>query len=150
MEAKILLSCLLLGIIILSGCTTSNQQSQSPQTNPQPSSKPNPQPQPSPQLWPLPQPNPQPEPQPISQPQTYNVNISNYSFNPEKMTINAGDTVVWTNNDSVVHPIVSGSSELQSGQLAQGKTYSHTFSTPGTYNYHCSIHLTMTGTITVQ
>ncbi len=83
-------------------------------------------------------------------PQTHSVSINNFAFSPNSLTINAGDTVVWTNNQGVPHTITSDSgSELASSQIQSGQTYSHTFSTPGTFNYHCSIHTTMKASITV-
>lgn len=86
-----------------------------------------------------------------SSPQTFNIVISGFAFNPSSLTINKGDIVVWTNQDSVAHTVTSDSgSELSSSQISTGTTYSHTFNTAGTYNYHCSIHTSMKGTITVQ
>ena len=82
--------------------------------------------------------------------QTYNVAIQNFAFSPASMTIHAGDTVVWTNMDSTAHTVTSDSgSELASQSIGNGQTYSHTFNTAGTYTYHCSIHPSMHGTITV-
>lgn len=84
-------------------------------------------------------------------PQTYNINIQNFAFSPVSLTVKKGDTVIWTNMDSTAHTVTSDSgSELGSGTLSNGKTYSHTFSTKGTYNYHCSIHTMMKATIIVQ
>jgi len=81
----------------------------------------------------------------------YDVNIMNFAFSPQTLTITQGGTVIWTNSDSATHAIISDSgSEINSGNLATGISYSHTFTTPGTYTYHCSIHPSMTGTIIVQ
>lgn len=83
--------------------------------------------------------------------QTHNINIQSFSFTPQALTINAGDTVIWTNMDNVAHTVTSDlGTELHSAQLSPGQSYSHTFTTAGTYAYHCSIHTMMTGTITVQ
>jgi len=76
------------------------------------------------------------------------VSIQNFSFNPETLTIKAGTTVTWTNNDSVIHNIKSPS--FNSPDLNAGETFSFTFGKPGTFNYSCGIHPTMTGTIIVQ
>ncbi len=96
-------------------------------------------------------------------PQTYSVSIQNMAFGPSSLTIKAGDSVTWTNMDSVPHTVTSDSgSELSSGTLSgassggyysspsAGGTYTHTFSTLGTYSYHCSIHTYMKATIIVQ
>ncbi len=82
---------------------------------------------------------------------TYNVGIQNLAFSPQSLAINAGDTVIWTNKDSVSHTITSDSgTELNSGIISNGETYSHTFNTAGTFNYHCSIHTSMKAKIIVQ
>jgi plastocyanin len=85
-------------------------------------------------------------------PQTRNIDISGFAFNPSTLTINAGDTVIWTNKDSAPHTVTSDSgSELKSSTLSAGSgSYSHTFTTAGTYAYHCNIHTMMKGTIVVQ
>jgi plastocyanin len=78
------------------------------------------------------------------------VTISGFAFSPATLTIKAGTEVTWTNLDSVEHSVVSSSgNELNSPLIPQNGTYSHVFNTPGTYEYHCSIHLTMLGTIIV-
>src|SRR3989338_2918231 len=86
-----------------------------------------------------------------SQPQTYTAEISNFAFSPSEIRIKAGDTVVWTNKDSARHTITSDSgSELSSALLSDGESYSHTFSTLGTFNYHCSLHPYMKAKIIVE
>jgi plastocyanin len=77
--------------------------------------------------------------------------ISGFAFSPATITIPKGATVIWTNNDAAAHTVVSDSgSEISSPSIAKGETYAHTFSTPGTYTYHCSVHPSMKGTIIVQ
>jgi len=76
------------------------------------------------------------------------VSIANYAFNPQQLTVKAGAEVTWTNNDSVTHTVTFDS--FNSGDIAPGGTYKHTFSDAGTFNYHCSIHTSMTGSIIVQ
>jgi plastocyanin len=79
------------------------------------------------------------------------VSISNFAFNPSTLTVKAGETVTWTNQDSATHTILSDSgNEISSSSLGQGQTYSHTFNQSGTYSYHCSIHPSMKATIIVQ
>jgi plastocyanin len=78
------------------------------------------------------------------------VEIQDMAFKPSSLTTKKGLTITWTNKDSVSHTVTSDSgNELASGTIAPGATYSHTFSTVGTFSYHCSIHPNMTGTITV-
>lgn len=76
--------------------------------------------------------------------------MKNIAFDPATVTIKVGDTVTWTNEDSVTHTVVGDNNEFQSGDLAQGDTFSFTFDQAGTYPYHCSIHPSMKGTVAVQ
>ncbi|MGW2253946.1 cupredoxin domain-containing protein [Kitasatospora sp. NPDC001660] len=79
------------------------------------------------------------------------VTVVNYAFSPSTLTVSAGTTVTWTNNDADAHTVTSsGSGPLNSGTLNQGASYSYTFTTPGTYAYICSIHPFMHGTVVVQ
>jgi plastocyanin len=78
------------------------------------------------------------------------VSISGFAYSPATLTIKVGTEVTWTNLDSVEHSVVSSSgNELKSPLIPQNGTFSHVFNTAGTYDYHCSVHLTMTGTIIV-
>jgi plastocyanin len=86
-------------------------------------------------------------PQPAANGKIVDVLIQGFAFNPESVGISPGDTVRWTNKDSATH-IVKGST-FESGSLAKGDTYEFVFTEPGIYNYICSIHPSMKGTITV-
>jgi plastocyanin len=81
-------------------------------------------------------------------PKTASVDISGFAFNPSSVEVAVGGTVTWKNSDSVGHT-VSGSG-WASGDLAQGATYSNTFSTAGTFPYKCSVHPSMTGDVVVK
>lgn len=79
------------------------------------------------------------------------VSIKNMAFNKSAMTIGLGTTVKWLNADLIQHSVISDSgTELGSGLLANGDSYTHTFNTLGTFTYHCGVHASMTGTITVK
>lgn len=82
------------------------------------------------------------------------VTIQSFAFTPQDITVKVGTTVTWTNQDSIGHTVTSDdgdslSPKLNSNMLQKGDTYTYTFSTPGTYKYHCSVHPEMTGTVTV-
>jgi len=84
-------------------------------------------------------------------PQTHTINIQSFAFSPSALTIQVGDTVTWTNLDSMSHTITSDSgTELSSSSFGKNGVYSHTFSTVGNFAYHCAIHSSMKGTITVE
>lgn len=78
------------------------------------------------------------------------IEIVDFAFSPPSLTISIGDTVTWTNADSVVHTATSTSGAFDSGDLAQGASYSLTFTAAGTYDYLCTPHPSMTGTIVVE
>ncbi len=78
-----------------------------------------------------------------------NIQITNFTFSPADITVAVGTTVTWTNMDSVTHTVVADDGTWKSENIAQGGTYSHTFSQAGVYMYHCGVHPSMTGTITV-
>jgi plastocyanin len=81
------------------------------------------------------------------------VTIKNFAFDPSTLTVKTGTTVTWVNNDGAPHALASdaGSPEaFSSGSLSTGASFTFTFTKPGTYKYHCSIHPSMTGTIIVQ
>jgi plastocyanin len=61
-----------------------------------------------------------------------------------------GDTVTWTNDDSTTHTVTADAGAFKSNDLAPGDKFTFTFTTAGAFAYHCSIHPTMTATITVQ
>lgn len=96
------------------------------------------------------------------------VKMSNQlTFEPAAITIQAGETVEFVNNSPLVHTVTAdpdkarkanhvslpqGAEPFDSGNLAPGESFSHTFSAPGTYKYFCIPHEVagMTGIITVQ
>jgi plastocyanin len=78
------------------------------------------------------------------------VSIVNFSFQPATLTVAAGTTVTWTNNDSAGHTVTADDGSFKSDKLGSGTTFSQTFAKAGTYAYHCAIHSSMKGTITVQ
>ena len=78
------------------------------------------------------------------------VSIANFAFAPASVSVNAGDTVTWTNNDAgVPHTATADGGAFNSGTLASGASFSHTFTAAGTFAYHCNIHPSMTGTVVV-
>lgn len=80
---------------------------------------------------------------------THQVAIQSFSFVPASITIAAGDTVVFTNRDGAPHTATADSGAFDTGRLGRDASAQLTFSTPGTYDYFCSLHRNMRGTITV-
>ena len=78
------------------------------------------------------------------------VKIDNFTFNPQQITVKAGTTVAWTNGDDIPHTVTSKTMAFRSQALDTDDKFSFTFATPGKYDYFCSLHPHMTGTIVVE
>ncbi len=77
------------------------------------------------------------------------VQIVNYAYTPANIQVKAGTTVTWTNQDTVPHSVTFKNGMKDSGVLRNGQSFSYTFTTPGTYQYYCTVHPYMTGVVTV-
>jgi plastocyanin len=141
MRKESIVLVVLLSIFLTIGCTgTSNTPAQAPAPSPTATVT----------AFPIESTNISTTPVDTSQntaPKTVGVNISGFAFGPSSVQISVGDTVKWLNLDSVPHQVHG--SNFDSGQIRHGYTYSYTFTQPGTYNYSCSIHPSMQGTVTV-
>jgi plastocyanin len=78
------------------------------------------------------------------------VNIDNFVFGPQTITVPVGATVTWTNKDDIPHTSVSTEGVFKSKVLDTDEKFSYTFTKPGTYPYYCTIHPKMTGKVVVQ
>jgi plastocyanin len=89
-------------------------------------------------------------------PATASVSVQASSFNPSTVSVRQGGTVTWTNAGPVQHTITptnagqAGAWPSKTMAAQQGVTFSHTFTTAGTFNYFCTIHSGMTGTVRVE
>jgi glucose/arabinose dehydrogenase/plastocyanin len=82
--------------------------------------------------------------------ETFDVSIVGFDFSPDTVVINVGDTVRWTEKDGAFHTTTSDTGLWNSGSLDLNETFSFTFNSVGTYNYHCTPHPMMTGMVVVQ
>ncbi|WP_405804384.1 cupredoxin family copper-binding protein [Streptomyces sp. NBC_00210] len=82
----------------------------------------------------------------------YQVRMSGYAFTPRTLTVTAGSTITWTNQDTAPHDVktTSGPHSFHSPMLDKGDSWSHTFTSPGTYGYLCTVHPGMTGQLVVR
>jgi plastocyanin len=78
------------------------------------------------------------------------IKIDNFAFAPPELSIVAGTTVTWKNDDGEVHKVQDDHKKFSSAALDTDDTFSHTFATPGVYHYFCSIHPYMVGKIVVK
>jgi plastocyanin len=85
-------------------------------------------------------------------------NMGNKAYSPNPIQIQRGTTVVWRNGDTTLHTAVSGKGTsdpslgkmFESAPIAPGKTFSYKFDAAGTYDYFCTLHPTMVGTVVVK
>jgi plastocyanin len=77
------------------------------------------------------------------------VGIENFAFVPPEVSAAVGETIGWTNSDSAGHTATLDDGACETGTLAQDASVGLVFDAAGTYPYHCAIHPTMTGTITI-
>jgi plastocyanin len=79
------------------------------------------------------------------------VQIVDFAFQPESLTVAVGATVTWTHAGQAPHTVTSETRLFDSGRLAAGQTFAFTFTAPGTFAYRCEVHpARMAGTVTVQ
>jgi plastocyanin len=77
------------------------------------------------------------------------VGIAGFAFAPATLHVPAGGSVAWTNNDAVTHTVTPDAGGIDAHELAPGAAFTQTFTSPGTYGYHCAIHPFMKGSIVV-
>jgi plastocyanin len=83
-----------------------------------------------------------PTPQPFV-PETgedFSIVIINSMFQPDELRIPVGATVVWRQNDDIVHTVTADDGSFNSGFLELGAVFTHTFEQAGQYVYHCELH----------
>jgi plastocyanin len=78
------------------------------------------------------------------------VKIDNFTFAPQHVTVKVGTTVTWINEDDIPHAIAATGKAFRSKVLDTDDKYSFTFTTAGVFEYFCSLHPHMTGTIVVE
>jgi len=81
---------------------------------------------------------------------TSTVAIHNFAFGPNAITVAAGATVTWTNQDNEPHSIVLVDQSFRSTPMDTGDHVSHTFAAPGQYRYFCGFHPQMLGVVIVR
>jgi plastocyanin len=95
---------------------------------------------------------------------TATVTITGLEFQPSVLTVSAGTTVTWVNNDDTAHTVTSDAAKVSdtsfsispapgvfgSQALNPGQTFSYTFHTPGMYPYHCEVQPYMTAKVVVK
>jgi plastocyanin len=85
----------------------------------------------------------------VAAPAETDVSIDNFVFKSDAITVRAGTTVVWQNDDDIPHTVVSADGAFRSRPLDTEDKFSFTFATPGTFDYFCSLHPRMKGQVVV-
>ena len=78
------------------------------------------------------------------------VEIHNFHFLPDTLTVAAGTTVIWANEDSSPHTVTDRGNVFRSAALDTKESFSYTFTSPGEFTYFCKFHPMMVGTIIVK
>jgi len=93
-----------------------------------------------------------PDPVHVSIPNGTSTNTASPGYSPATITVVIGtnNTVTWTNDDISIHTVTANDNSFNSGDIAPGASFTFTFTTPGTYPYHCVYHSWMSGTVVVK
>ena len=78
------------------------------------------------------------------------IQIDNFHYSPPTLVVAPGTTVTWTNDDDSPHSVREKDGKFKSTALDTDDKFSFTFTTPGTFEYFCSLHPKMQGTIVVE
>jgi plastocyanin len=147
-RTKHMSACRIIATIFLSSLLLACGSSSPSNPSPTPSSVP------SPVASPVPSPVPSPTP---SSNAGAGVSIlrgasllTTTAFAPNPIAVPVGGTVTWMNNDNVAHTSTADGGAWNSGSIAPGASFSRTFASAGTFQYHCAIHPGMVGTVNVQ
>ena len=84
------------------------------------------------------------------EPRQHTVTIDATSYSPKSLTVHAGDTIVWVNNDLFPHTVTAKTGRFDSGDIAAGKSWTYTVKAEGLFAYFCTYHTTMKGTLRIR
>lgn len=93
---------------------------------------------------------PAPAPATAPSPTAVRVDISGFAFSPPEITVAPGTKVTWIHQAPTPHTVTSDTGIFKSGNLSRNASFSYTFTTRGTFSYHCSIHPSMKGKVIVE
>jgi plastocyanin len=83
-------------------------------------------------------------------PQTYYVTIEAMRFTPQALTVRRGDRVIWINKDPFPHTTTADRRTFDSRSIEPNASWTYVARKPGDYDYGCTLHPTMKGTLAVQ
>ena len=77
------------------------------------------------------------------------VSIGSSAYSNPSLQVTSGTNVTWKNNDNTTHTVTADDSSFDSGEIQPGASFSHRFSSVGTFAYHDKLHTTLTGVVVV-
>jgi plastocyanin len=86
----------------------------------------------------------------LAQDASKSITIDNFTFAPAEFKVPVGTTVTWVNRDDIPHTVVETDKKFRSKALDTDDSFSYTFTTPGTFDYFCSLHSKMVGKVIVN
>jgi len=86
----------------------------------------------------------------VAEPGVVEIDIVDFAFEPDTLTVPAGTTIVWTNKGDTTHTVTDADARFDSGPLEPNASFTLTFADPGTFDYFCDFHEEMRGTIVVS
>ena len=78
------------------------------------------------------------------------VDIKTFAYGPKEITVAPGTKIIWTNRDETPHTVTSAAKRFASKGLDTDDKFEHTFASEGDFNYSCTLHPFMTGTVHVR
>jgi plastocyanin len=84
------------------------------------------------------------------QPATHEVVVEAVRFDPQVLTVNVGDTIVWINHDPFPHTVTAQGGQFDSHEIAAGHSWKFKATKAGVFPYICTLHPTMLATLRVQ
>ncbi|MDQ3759019.1 MAG: cupredoxin family copper-binding protein, partial [Actinomycetota bacterium] len=78
------------------------------------------------------------------------VEIAEFLYEPEELTVPAGTTITFTNQDTAAHTATADDSSFDTEELGKGDSAEETFDEPGTFTYYCRFHVFMKGSVVVE
>jgi plastocyanin len=81
---------------------------------------------------------------------TDRIDIADFKYDPDAVTVTAGTTVTWANSDDAAHTATADDSSFDTGDLERGDSKAITLEKPGTYSYYCRFHPFMKATVEVR
>lgn len=87
---------------------------------------------------------------PAPSPSVREVRIAEFRFAPAELTVSPGDTVVWTNDDALMHSTAADSGAWSSPEMGRGERFRFVPTRSGRFYYHCAAHPVMRGTLVVR